>query len=52
MTDSVPCAVCDERVYLDSEHTKLKSEPVGHSPPPTTYRVHNHCLDELDEAIP
>jgi hypothetical protein len=52
MNDSVPCALCDDRVYLDEPHTKLKSEPVGHGDPPETYRAHNDCVEGLNKSIP
>jgi hypothetical protein len=52
MTDNLPCAVCDRRVYLDEEHVRLTAEYRGTPGKDKEYVAHIQCMYELDEAEP
>jgi hypothetical protein len=52
MTDNVPCALCDERVYLDEPHVRLTAEYQATDGYPEEYIAHIGCVGDLDEPEP
>jgi hypothetical protein len=52
MSDNVPCALCDDRVYLDEPHVRLEAEYRGTDGYPVEYVAHTGCVAELDKPEP
>lgn len=52
MTDNVPCALCDDRVYLDESHVRLTAEYRATAERPKEYVAHVECVGELNEPEP
>jgi hypothetical protein len=52
MTDNVPCAVCGDRVYLDSEHARLNVEFRASPRRDDEYVAHVDCVAGFNEPEP
>jgi hypothetical protein len=53
MVDNVPCALCDERVYLDEPHVRLTAEYRATGRRGEEFVAHINCVDvELEEPEP
>jgi hypothetical protein len=50
--DSVPCAVCGDRVQLDQEHAELNVEYVASDNRPEEYVAHVHCVSDFHKSEP
>jgi hypothetical protein len=50
--DSVPCALCDERVHLDGPHVRLTLEYRATEDRYKDFVAHVECVDEFDEPEP
>lgn len=50
--DNVPCALCDERVYVDEKHVRLTADFRACGRRDEEFVAHVHCVDDLNEAEP
>lgn len=48
----VPCALCEERVYLDEPHVEIEVEYVPKDERPEQYVAHRQCIANWNEPVP